>query len=89
MNKHNNNLQVSATQEHTINVVPNNRELTESSEHTVSDQYMDNKIITSALKHSMEGSAGDQTDLCISKSQIHVQTANIAHTINTNINVTE
>ena len=34
----------------------------------------------------MAGSAGDQKYLCIDKSQIHIQTANTAHTINTNIN---
>ena len=40
MNKHN-NFQVYDTQEHTINFVPNNRELTERSKQTVSIQHMD------------------------------------------------
>ena len=40
MNKHN-NIQVHDTQEHTINIVLNNGELTESSEQTISDQHMD------------------------------------------------
>ena len=40
MNKHN-SIQVSDTQEHTNNIVSNNRDLTERSEQTVSDQHMD------------------------------------------------
>ena len=40
MNKHN-NIQVSDTEEHTINIVSNKRELTESSKQTVSDQHME------------------------------------------------
>ena len=38
-NKHN-NIQISDTQEHTINIVPSNRELTERSKQIVSDQHM-------------------------------------------------
>ena len=34
-------IQISDTQGHTINIVPNSRELTENSEQTVSDQHMD------------------------------------------------
>ena len=40
MNKHS-DIQISDTQGHTINIVPNNRELTENSEQTVSDPHMD------------------------------------------------
>ena len=64
----NNNIQVCDTQEHTINIVPNNRKLTESSKQTVSDNIWTNMMITSTLKHSMAGPAGDQTDLWINKS---------------------
>ena len=39
--KKHNFIQISDTQEHTINVVPSNRELTESSGQTGSDKHMD------------------------------------------------
>ena len=39
-NKHS-NIQISDTQGHTVNIVPNNRELTENSEKTVSDNHID------------------------------------------------
>ena len=40
MNKHG-DIQSSDTQGHTINIVPNNRKLTENSEQTVSECHMD------------------------------------------------
>ena len=49
-------------------------------------KYAGIMMITSTLKHGMARSTGEQTDLCINKSQIHIQTANIVHTINTNFN---
>ena len=39
-------------------------------------------MVTSALKHDMAVSAGDQTDLHIDKLHIHIQTVNIAQTVN-------
>ena len=39
-------------------------------------------MTTSTLEHDMAGSAGDQTDLHIRKLHIHIQTVNMAHTVN-------
>ena len=47
INKHS-DIQISDTQGHTINIVPNNRELTENSEQTVIDIWT-NKMVTSTL----------------------------------------
>ena len=85
VNKHS-DMQSSHTQGHTINIVPNNRELTENIEQTVcvivSDRHMNKKMITSTLEHTMAGSAGDRTNLHINKLHMHIQTVNIAQTVN-------